>query len=144
MNDVDWQNTDAICCVLSNYRSSENVRKFLAHFLYERDHLAPDYHCHPENEEILFESEQDMISCFADTPSYSGLFFWNGQSKILDGKVMLGADFMPDGKTIYSITSQANGKVEEEILDKLKGYLGSDAALIYYNQYPGFENSLEF
>ena len=99
MSRTDWKNVDAICCVLTEARSTKHVYNYLDYFLVTRESLSHNYAMHPKDSDVEFKSEKEMISCYADNLNYGGIFFWNGESEIIAGSTMLGANFTEDGKT---------------------------------------------
>lgn len=144
MNDIDWKNVDAICCVLSEQRSSAHFYAFINHYYQSRVTLNLDYATHPLDASIIFTTEKEMISCFADTPTHSNVFFLHGHSTVSHAIIMLGAEFTVDGKTIYSVTLSANGEDEELMLKSLKDFLDSSVGMVCYDLYPEHNNAREF
>jgi hypothetical protein len=139
----EFENTDAVCCVASSKRDTNEVYEFLNDFLPNRKEINLDYCLHPEDETHKFKTELEMISCFVERKSLSQVFFWNEAEDSSEGW-MLGVCFTKDGGTIFSITLPADGATEFAVLEKLKSYIQSDKGLVSYNYYPGFGTLSEF
>lgn len=139
--EIDYTNSDAICCVLVDDRSVELIFLVLKTFLEEKEELPPDYCDNPSDLDAPFRSEKEMLKFYSKAGTEAQTFFWNEKNERND---MVGVSFTSDSKIVFSITTSADGERELGILEKMKDLTGSKMGFINYNQYPEIKDSIEF
>jgi hypothetical protein len=136
-------NTEVVIKVLSAQRNTEIIYKVLNEIIPERTNIDSDYALHPINEDIMFQSEREMIETFVlrGEEEFS-FYYWNEINS--SNKLSVGVDLTSDGYLIMSIVRIADGKSEYIYLDKLKFILNSEYGTFMYGGLPDFSNGEDF
>lgn len=134
---------DIICQVLVKQKSKEIIYKVLNEFLpnYEKLDLLP--YSKIDDEDYIFESEEEMISYFIDTPNLRQTFYWT-KSKENPDKMMVGANITNDNMLIISLTLDGTLKTETNYYLRLKQFLDSKIGVISYVNPAEYDNGQDF
>jgi hypothetical protein len=133
---------DALCFVLSPNRTRHTVNLVLNKFIPGYRKIEGDY-AFNSTTDLTFEDEEGILRYLEKTTTERGTIHWNKENDNPDN-VMIGAYFTTDGQLIFSLTILGDGNKEEKYLDDLKLTLDSNIGVIYYNQFPDFENGEDF
>jgi hypothetical protein len=138
-----YENVDAICCVLAPQRSREVIDLVLSTFVPEHEQLDSGYASPPDDPNGSFASPDEMINYFVCNAACVQTFFWNQYENNPEG-IMVGAFFTQDGCLIMSLTLPADGERENLYLTRLKAMLHSDTGVISYTNPPPFDDGADF
>ena len=122
---------DIICQVLVEYKSKDLVYKVLNEFIPGYETINLDYTGKPDEEDYEFKSEDEMISCYIDTPNVQQRFYWNKYENNPD-EIMVGVNIMADDQMIFSLTLNGTPETEARYYLKLKKFLDSNIGVISY------------
>lgn len=134
---------DIICQVLVEKKSKELIYSVLNEFIPGYDTLNLDYTVKPEDENFLFESEDEMITSYTETPNVEQTFYWNKYEENPD-KIMVGANITMDDQIVFSLTFNGTLKTEAEYYLRLKRFLNSQIGVISYVNPAEYENGTDF
>lgn len=134
---IDYTNCDAISSALSKERSNDIVYKIINHFLSHKETLSSDY----VDLKTDTKDENELIEFLCNTKDSEQLLFWNN---IPDNGLMIGVNLIKNGGIVFSVTSNADGITEKNILNELMNLLQTDIGFISYNQYPYFQTEQEY
>lgn len=135
--------SDIICQVLVEKKSKELIYSILNEFIPGYETLNLDYSGKPDDENYVFESEDEMLSCYIETPNVEQTFYWNKHVENPD-KVMVGANITKDNQIIFSLTLNGTNKTEAQYYLKLKRFLNSKVGVISYINPAEYENGEDF
>ena len=131
---------DSICQVLVNDCSETIIFNTLNHFLAGYNKLSLDYVDHPEGKS--FKSEKELVSYFIKN-KIPQLFYWNLYDENPD-EIMIGADILPDGKLVISLTLSGTDEKAEKYFTQLKSHLHSDVGVISHVVTAEYEDGKDF
>jgi hypothetical protein len=134
---------DIICQVLVDYKSKELIYSVLNEFIPNYEKLNLDYAAKPDDENYLFQSEDEMISYFTNTPNVSQTFYWNQPIENPD-KIMVGANITIDNQIVFSLTFNGTDETEGKYLLQLKKTLNSNISVISYVIPAEYESGNDF
>lgn len=134
---------DIICQVLVKQKSKEIIYKVLNEFLtnYEKSDLSP--YSKIDDENYIFESEEEMINYFIDTPNLRQTFYWTKTKENLD-KIMVGANITTDNMLIISLTLDGTLETEQKYYLRLKQFLNFKIGVISYINSAEYDNGQDF
>lgn len=134
---------DIICQVLVEKKSKELIYSVLNEFIPGYETLNLDFTGKPDDENYLFESEDEMIACYTETPNVEQTFYWNKHEENPD-KIMVGANITSDDQIVFSLTFNGTLKTEAEYYLRLKRFLNSQIGVISYVNPAEYENGTDF
>jgi hypothetical protein len=134
---------DALCFVLADNRSKENVFLVLNKYIPDYEKIQADNYSFNLTNEMEFETEEQMIEYLVMTKGEHGTLYWNKKENN-PHRIMVGAHFTTDGELIMSLTLPGDDVKEEKYLEDLKRTLNSDTGVIYYNCFPDFKDGADF
>lgn len=139
----EYENVEAVCCVLATQRSRDVIDLTLSTFIPQFEQLDPDYASPPNDPNGTFATAQEMIDYFVLNETCEQAFFWN-QPRDNPEQIMIGAFLTSDAQLIISLTLPADGKREHTYLEKLMRLLNSDTGVISYHDPPAFNDGADF
>lgn len=134
---------DIICQVLVQKKSKTLVYAVLNEFLSGYETINLDYVGKPNNENYEFESEDEMISYYVETPNVCQTFYWNKYENNPD-KIMVGVNITSDNQIVFSLTFNGTQKTESEYYLKLKKFLKSKIGIVSYINPAEYDNGNDF
>ncbi|MDW7690952.1 hypothetical protein R9C00_20650 [Flammeovirgaceae bacterium SG7u.111] len=142
MNELEYIQ-DIVCQVLVQEKSKELIYSVLNEFIPEYETINLDYVGKPDDEDYEFESEDEMISCYIETPSVRQAFYWNKYGDNPD-KIMVGVNVTSDNQLVFSLTFNGTLKIESEYYLRLKKFLKSNTGVISYVNPAEYDNGNDF
>ncbi len=140
---ADTHIRDIICQVLIDQKSTELIYAVLNEFIPGYEPINLDYAGKPNDEQYEFQSEDEMIQCYINTPNVKQTFYWNKYNDNPD-RIMVGANITSDNQIVFSLTVDGNLKTEEYYYLKLKKFLNSDIGVISYINPVDYEDGSDF
>ncbi len=134
---------DIICQVLVLEKSKELIYSVLNEFIPGYEKINLDYTGKPNDENYVFESEDEMVSCYVDTLNVSQTFYWNKYEGNKD-KIIVGANITDDNQIVFSLTFNGTLKTEAEYYLRLKKFLNSNIGVISYVNPAVYDNGKDF
>lgn len=134
---------DIICQVLVQDKSKELIYAVLNEFIPEYETINLDYTGKPDNENYKFESEDEMISSYIQTPNIEQTFYWNKYENNPD-KIMVGANITTDNQIVFSLTFNGTQEMEAQYYGRLKKFLKSKIGVISYIYPAEYNNGNDF
>jgi hypothetical protein len=134
---------DALCFVLADKRTKENVFLVLNKYIPDYEKIQADDYSFNQTNEMEFGTEDQMIEYLMGTKNEEGTLYWNKKNDNPD-RIMVGAHFTTDGELIMSLTLPCDDVKEEKYLEDLKRALNSETGVIYYNCFPDFKDGADF
>ncbi|MCJ8290425.1 MAG: hypothetical protein HRT58_12230 [Crocinitomicaceae bacterium] len=136
---------DIICQVITDSKSLDTIYSVLDEFIPGYVRLNLDYTGKPNDDEYEFESEEEMLSSYMDTPNVEQSFYWNKYSKSENpDNIMVGANITTDNHIVFSLTFNGTQRKEKEYYLRLKEYLYSDVGVISYVNPAEYNNGIDF
>ncbi|MCI5058415.1 MAG: hypothetical protein MRY83_20050, partial [Flavobacteriales bacterium] len=102
---------DIICQVLVRQKSSDLIFSVLNEFIPGYEKINLDYTGKPDDEDYEFQSEDEMIGYFSDTPNVRQTFYWNKKNENPD-RIMVGAAITDDNHIVFSLTFDGTSETE--------------------------------
>lgn len=133
---------DIICQVLVTEKSKELIYAVLNEFIPGYETINLDYTGQPEDENYQFESEDEMLSCYINTPNVTQTFYWNKYHTNPD-KIMVGANITDDNQIVFSLTLNGILKTEADYYLRLKNFLNSTIGVISYTNPAHYPNGAD-
>lgn len=134
---------DRICCVMANECHVNVIRGVLETFLPGCQPLDPNYAEHPYDDEIKFQSEEEMLHFFIQNDQVTQSFYWKKQQDN-PARLMVGADITDDGKLIVSLTMDATQDSADALFSELKDFLKSDIGTVTHTILPEYADGKDF
>ncbi len=134
---------DIVCQVLVQEKSKTLIYSVLNEFIPGYETINLDYTGKPDDDNYEFESEDQMISCYIDTPNVKQTFYWNKNDNNPD-EIMVGVNITNDNQIVFSLTFNGSLKTEEYYYLKLKRILKSNIGVISYVNPVEYENGNDF
>ncbi len=136
---------DIISQVIIDFKSIEIIYSVLNEFIpgYEKINLG--YTGKPNDIEYEFQSEEEMLNTYVETPNVGQSFFWNNYSKSENpDKIMVGVNITTDDQIVFSLTFNGTDQTEKEYHLRLKEFLKSDIGVISYVHPAEYDDGLDF
>lgn len=134
--DQNYYYMDAICQVLVSYKSRTLVDALRQRFLPTYEELNLDYAGKPDDEAYEFQSEDELLNCYLNTPKTKITFYWKSKNKHPDN-LMLGVNILKDDQMVISLTVDGVEATVATYYQQLKQFLASDIGVIsYFNPAP--------
>ncbi|WP_375561569.1 hypothetical protein ACE193_03170 [Bernardetia sp. OM2101] len=134
---------DIICQVLVKQKSKKVIYKLLNQFLPTYEKLDLLSYSKIDDENYIFESEEEMIDYFINTPNLSQRFYWTKEPNNLD-KIMVGVNITTDNMMVVSLTLDGTLETERKYYLKLKQFLDSQIGVISYINPTEYDSGQDF
>ncbi len=127
---------DADCHVLVNSRSAETIRAFLNEFLSQRECATLGWIIAEETEaEWEIVDANELIEFCIKNPHEAHAIYWHSLNE--DERRHAWIFFTDDGATIYGLMCfDEDNKQEDELLERMKQFLGSEIGYVSYVEPP--------
>ncbi len=134
---------DIVCQVLVQKKSKELIYSVLNKYIPGYTKLNLDYTGKPDDMDYTFESEDEMISTYIDTPNVNQTFYWNKEEDNPD-KIMVGANITTDNQIVFSLTIDGTPETEAKYYLSLKNFLNSKIGVISYVNPAEYNSGADF
>lgn len=134
---------DIVCQVLVEQKSKQIIYDVLNEFIPGYETINLDYTGKPEDEDYIFSTEDEMLTCYVETPNIAQTFYWNKYEEN-SNKIMVGANITEDNQIVFSLTFNGTVKIIEEYYIRLKSFLNSKVGVISYVDPAEYDNGNDF
>ncbi len=134
---------DIICQVLVQKKSKELIYSVLNEFVSGYETINLSYTGKPDDEKYVFESEDEMIGSYIETPNVRQTFYWNKYENNPD-RIMVGVNITTDNQIVFSLTFNGTLKTEAEYYMRLKKVLKSKIGVISYMNPVEYDSGNDF
>lgn len=132
--------TDIVCQVLVKTKSKDLIYSVLNEFIPNYCKLNLDYTGKPDNMDYIFQSEDEMITCYTETPNVEQTFYWNRE----ENDITVGANITNDDQIVFSLTFRGTEDDKANMYLRLKKFLNANIGVISYVDPAYYENGSDF